>query len=268
VIVFRRVAADLREIRWGHVLVELVLVIAGILIALAVNNWMEDRKDARAERQYLDLLARDLKSDVAVLAEVKDFQDKQAADGAAAYAELAARGGPPDREATAERLSHLLSRRTLRFNPPTYTDLTGTGNIRLVRNRGLRDQVARYYEDAQRTAVVIERNNQFFVDEAYTLYLMNTGLVAPRTSSNYPPLAGMLKEFAARTGVTVTTADDRLWQLPADAPEWTILRNKVWLRGLVALQARQQLAALGEELAAVRKAVAGELAGRDWPGQD
>lgn len=265
-IVFRRVMSDLREIRWGHVLVELLLVIAGILIALWVNDWMEDRKDAQAERQYLELLARDLDNDVEVLAEVRDFQEKQAADAAAAYAALAGPVPPDQREAVAGRLERLVMRRTLRFNPTTYEDLTGTGNVRLIRNRALRDQVAKYYENTERVAAIIERNNQFFVDEYYALYLSNNGLIAPRPGGNAPLAAAAIKAFAARTGMTVTTANDRLWTLPADAAEWTILRNKVWQRGSVAQMASQQLAGLAEEVKAARKAVGDELAARHWPG--
>jgi hypothetical protein len=266
VIVFRRVAADLREIRWGHVLVELVLVIAGILIALAVNDWMEGRKDARAERQYLELLARDLDNDMKVLAEARDFQDKQAADAAAAYAALAAPVPPEARDALAERLDHLSTRFTLRFNRTTYTDLTGTGNVRLIHNRTLRDRLAKYYENTERTAAISQRNNQFFVDENFARYVSDTGLIAPRPSDNVALLDASGRAFEARTGMTVTTANDRLWTLPAGAPEWTILRNKVWQRGLTAQVDGQRLAGLGEELAAARKAVGDELARRRWPG--
>ena len=55
----RRILDDLRELRWGQVVVELALLVAGILIALAVNGWIEDRRDARVEREYLELLVRD-----------------------------------------------------------------------------------------------------------------------------------------------------------------------------------------------------------------
>lgn len=261
-IVLRRIATDLREIRWGHVLVELLLVIAGILIALWIDGRMEDRRDARAELQYLELLARDLDNDAAVLAEVREFQDRQAADAAEAYRALATPVAPVDREALAVKLERLATRRTLRFNPTTYMDLTGTGNIRLVRNRALRDRVAKYYENTERTAAIIQRNNQFFVDESYALYLTSNGLIAPRTGDNILSVEKSAKLFAARVGLAVTPANDRLWALPADAPEWTILRNKVWQRGSVAEMASMQMADLAEELRGVRSAVAAELGRR------
>lgn len=102
-----------------------MLVIAGILIALWINGWMEDRKDAR---------------------------------------------------------------HTLRFNPTTCTDLTGTGDIRLIRNRARRDQVTKYYENTERAGEIIERNK-----------IWQRGSVA-QMASQQP--AGLDEEFkAARSAV-------------------------------------------------------------------
>ena len=40
----RRFAAAVRTLHWGEILFELALLVAGILIALAVSNWMDDRR--------------------------------------------------------------------------------------------------------------------------------------------------------------------------------------------------------------------------------
>jgi len=48
-----RLSRDLRDMRWGQVAVELLLLVLGILIALAIDDRMQDRRDAQTERQYL-----------------------------------------------------------------------------------------------------------------------------------------------------------------------------------------------------------------------
>ena len=53
------VANALRETRWTQVFIELLLLVVGILIALAIDGWMQDRQDARKERLYLERLVRD-----------------------------------------------------------------------------------------------------------------------------------------------------------------------------------------------------------------
>lgn len=105
--------------RWAQVVVELALLVLGILIALAVDGWMEDRRDASSERRYLELLVRDLDRDLAVLDEFLGYEERQVADSVFAY--FALRGGVPaeDREAVADALTRLTWRRTLRLTRAT-----------------------------------------------------------------------------------------------------------------------------------------------------
>jgi hypothetical protein len=90
----RRFAAALRERRWAQVVIELALLIVGILVALAVDGWIQDRRDVRTEREYLERLQRDLDRDLAVLEEYVTFEDRQVADGIAAYRASRARPIP------------------------------------------------------------------------------------------------------------------------------------------------------------------------------
>jgi hypothetical protein len=169
-----------------------------------------------------------------------------------------------DREAVAAALNQLTARRTLRLARATYTDLLSTGNLRLIRNAGLRDQVVDFYERAERTLLIRDRNNQMFVDQMYMPYLLDTALVAPRPSRDLPAVGSMDSAFASRVGVAGTVDDDRLWRLSPDAPEWNVLAGKVWYRGLASQGALEQSRQLEQEVRAVRELVATELA-RRWP---
>ncbi len=46
---------------------EIALVVIGILIALQINNWNEDRLDRRREREYLDSMLADLREDLGTI---------------------------------------------------------------------------------------------------------------------------------------------------------------------------------------------------------
>ena len=262
----RRLSDALRGMRWAQVVLELALLILGILIALAVDGWMDGRRDARAERQYLELLMRDLDRDLAVLDEFMAYEERQVADSVLAYRALRGGVAAEDREAVAVALSRLTSRRTLRLTRATYTDLLGTGNLRLIRTPALRDRIVGLYENTERTLVIRDRNNQVFVDEMYMQYLLASGLVAPRPGNNLKALDGPEREFAEHVGMPVGTADDRLWRLPADAPELVVLANKVWMRGSVSNSAIAHAQAMVGEIREVREAIAAELA-RRWPRQ-
>ncbi len=168
----RRLAAALRGERWWQVALELALLVGGILIALAVDGWMDDRRDARLERTYLERLERDLAQSQDTMEGFVTFERQQTADGVLAYRGL--RGVPEiGREPVAEALSHLANRRTLRLQAATYRDLLSTGNLRLIRNPELREAIVRLYEEADRTTTVVDRNNQVLVDQAYGLPLLD-----------------------------------------------------------------------------------------------
>ena len=260
----RRLGAAVGGMRWGQVILELALLIAGILIALAVDGWMDDRRDMRTERNYLELLVRDLDRDLDMLAEYTAFEERQVEDGIRAYRALRAGASPEEREAVAASLSNLMSRRTLRITRPTYTDLISTGNLRLIRNARLRDSVTDLYERNERLLAIRDRNNLVFVDQQFLQFIMDNGLIAPRTSSNMPSSAKSNLKFARRIEVPVGVDNDRLWELGPASPEWITLTNKVWQRAEVTQAALDQTEVMANEIRGLRQAIADELA-RRWP---
>ena len=261
----RRIAEAVRTMQWGRVAFELALLVAGILIALAVDGWMDDRRDARLERQYLELLVRDLDRDLQTLDEALRFEQAQVTASVLAYRALRTGVAPGEREPVAAALGQLTARRTLRLGRATYTDLLSTGNLRLIRNAGLRDRIVRLYETNERAQLIRDRNNQEFVDRMYMTYLLDRGYVAPRAARELPTIASSDRSFAERVGVPVATSDDPLWQLPPAAPDWGILAGRVWYRGLVAEAATEQYRLIVEEIRAVRDAIDAELSGKRGP---
>lgn len=260
----RRVSEALREMRWAQVVLELALLVVGILIALAVDGWMDDHRDARAERQYLELMVHELDRDLEMLGEYFDFEERQIEDGILAYRALREGVAPEDRDAVATALTRLTARRTLRFNRSTYTEILSTGNLRLIRNARLRDRIVGLYESNERVTAIRDRNNEVFVDQMYMQYLLDSGLVAPRPGHNLPQMATSMAGFRDRLGVPVDASNDRLWDLPADAPDLAILTNKVWFRGFVSYAAIPQMKDVGQSIQSLRDEITAELA-RRWP---
>jgi len=248
-----------RGLRWF--LAELLVVVAGILIAMSLNAWYQDRIDARSERQYLTLLARDLASMGQFLDETVAFEELQTRDALLLYRALSAPRLPPDTLPLSNAVEHLGGRRTLLLKSGTYDDLVSTGNFHLIRNARLRDQIAEYYQETNLRFEVINKNNAFFVDESFNARLLQSGLVQSRLSSNLPQLqssnAPIMKELA---GGYVDRPRDLLWTLPPDAREWSMVRSIVVSR----LQVAQLSAFYGRERAAaartLKAAIDAELA--------
>jgi hypothetical protein len=246
------------------VLVELVLVVVGILIALAVNSWIEDRKDARSERQYLERLLADFDLDLAVVREYRGFEEQRVRDGVLAYRGVK---GLEDsqQERVAEALTRLISRRTLRLARATYSELLSTGNIGLIRNVALRDRIVRLYETNERWISVIDRNNLSFVDQMFAQSLLASGLVHPRTVNPMPQGQAGIEDFAGRLGVRPGPQDDLIWHLAPDDPQRKALLGRIWYRALASAQAVNQADEVLADLSEVRQAVVDEL-DRRWPG--
>ncbi len=61
----RRIAQRLRDHDWLAAAIELAIVVAGILIALQVSNWNQERQDARRAGEYLRRIDADLQTDMA-----------------------------------------------------------------------------------------------------------------------------------------------------------------------------------------------------------
>ena len=245
--------------RWAQVVLELALLVLGILIALAVDGWMDDRRDARLERQYLERLARDLDQNVGILREFAEFEEKQIADGVLAYRAL--RGVEPgEREAVSRAIDHVATRRTVRFVRATYEDLLSTGNLGLIRDPALRDAVVNLYEAADLVVAVTDRNNQVFVDQMFALPLAESGLVAPRPTTNLPDPSLDRAGVFERLGAPVDETQDRLWTLPEGSPERAVLANRILRRVRSGANTRALAESLERQVREVRAAVAAALA--------
>jgi len=83
------------KIAWPKLGIEAVTIIVSILLAFAVEEWREERRDRDLEREYLTRLAEDLDANVAEA----DFQGRaharQVANARAVYP-LVSRGDPTD----------------------------------------------------------------------------------------------------------------------------------------------------------------------------
>jgi hypothetical protein len=248
-----RLVSSLRGLQVGHFMAELGLLVAGILIALAVNGWIEDRRDARTEHLYLERLARDLEQDLDVLREFAAFEERQTADALLAYRPLCAGAADADRDRVAAALDHLTTRRTIRLARATYSDLVATGNLRLIRDADLRDRIVKLYESNERWSTIIDRNNQVYIDQMYLQYMLDAGLLNPTPESNLTPMAAPRVEFARRLGVPARARVDRVWTLATESPrELDILCSKLWYRGFVSLQGIDQARTVATQITALR----------------
>ena len=175
---FRKLNLD-----WRYAISELLIVATGVLIALAADGWRQGQADRALERLYLDDLVTDLRSDTAQLSAVVSLAETRAALG---HAVLRAMDG--DTVLTPTELAVALERQFYfafpAYSRTTISDLMSTGNLRLLRDRGLRRQLSEYYQTIERLEQwtenwrVIQRDVERVMPELLPLHLRE-GLITP-----------------------------------------------------------------------------------------
>lgn len=215
------------------VVVELVLIVVGILTALAIDGWVEDRRDRESERVYLEVLRNDLLLIEDQLKRYADFEQANLDTAAFLYAALDPAGEARDAKEIQAALAAISVRRTVQVASAAYTDLQSTGSLRLIRNHELRQQIIRYFARTERLERVIEKNNTAFVDNIYMSSLLETGVTIGFSPSNEPTvaLADALLEEALSKGPAMPV--DKVLLQPRDAASWDDLRRLVVFRARI-----------------------------------
>lgn len=141
-----RLVHRLREHDWMAAAIELVIVIAGILIALQVSNWNQDRIESARGDVYLRRIHADLRSDLANLASTRRFWDQVAAYQAAAIAHHD-RGELVDGSQWKTLLAYYQASqiRPFELEDTSFNEMRDAGDLGLIRDERLRVGLARYY---------------------------------------------------------------------------------------------------------------------------
>jgi len=133
------------RLNWRLLLGEFVVIVVGVLMALWVDQLREARINAQLEVEYLESLVMDLDADLAQFDEAEAWMRRQ--EAAAATVLALYEGSPPT--GNMADLVAAVETAGWQFVPSitrnTLDDLRSTGNLRLIRDPGLRRAIADYY---------------------------------------------------------------------------------------------------------------------------
>lgn len=257
-----RLYAALSGRQWPAFFTELVLIVVGILIALAIDGWMQERQDSKTEIAYLRLLVEDLAQIEGTLQQFVDFETANMEIAAAVYRAIAVDNLPADEDDLQKQLAALGSRRTLQIISASYTDLTSTGNLQLISNPGLRGRIVRYFAEAGRIELVIEKNNSAFIDGTYFRFLIDAGITPVFVASPEPMLVEANRLAQEILGNAVPPVDEILTR-PPEARSWDDIRRQVLFRLRIASVGATLGGTAIERTRELRTEIETELARRD-----
>lgn len=125
---------------------EIILVVIGILIALGINSWNENRKQAIIETKYINDLIQDLDNDLVNLSELISFM--QIKDNSKNLVESVL----DENSVLSDSMTFHFYKQweiTGMFTPSnvTFEDLQNSGNLNIIRNLDLRRSIVSHYND-------------------------------------------------------------------------------------------------------------------------
>jgi hypothetical protein len=144
----RRLSSRLRAYDWFAAGIEVLIVIAGILVALQVSNWNEDRHDRALARQYAGRLHNELQSDLRAMALARQFWEK-----VSKYQGQATDHAETGKLADGSNWKTLLAYyqasqlRPFELEDTTFSELREGGELRLLGDADLSKGLADYYRN-------------------------------------------------------------------------------------------------------------------------
>jgi hypothetical protein len=190
------------EINWVRAVGEFAVIVVGVLVALGVDNWNQDREDLALEREYLQRLERDIRAD-STMQEFLLSSLAEKADALDLVSHLIHGTGPgPD---DLRQFLRALASSGMAFSwgfpvlkSLTFEDLTGTGNLGLLRDSETRDSIISYYKNANHRLNRIGNRHTQYPHLVYSIVPPEVIAAFPQTDPRAPE--GLARQEAAPQG--------------------------------------------------------------------
>ena len=154
---------------------EILLVVAGILIALQIDTWNENKKDHALEIKYLNGIVKNIEDDITKL-KAHILEDSLQLDGyttlVRAFTDEGIKSNPQSLLSTIFRIQLINS---FEGNNIVFEDLKSSGRTNLIRSDSLRFKILEYYnrsaitiaseKEMHNPAILSLRNQLFITDE-------------------------------------------------------------------------------------------------------
>lgn len=138
-----------------YALGEIILVVIGILLALQINTWNQNRKDRIMEKAYLKSIQEDIKKEIDFIkVNILDRYEKKMEVLEMGRAYFQGKYIVTDTSSFISdiRFGGVYGRIIWGFERTTYSELVNTGGFRIISNDSLRKAISDYYLSQNRTS--------------------------------------------------------------------------------------------------------------------
>ena len=130
-----------RQVSWRPVLLEGVVIVASILLAFAIDAWWDNRIDQQREREHLESMRTEFQASLSGLDEVLTSVQGHAKN-IETFIELLKTSGDKPVVVPGSLLGSAITWRTSDVSTSTLSALMASGDLNLLRNVELRENLA------------------------------------------------------------------------------------------------------------------------------
>ena len=181
----RRISAHVRGENWFAVVLDLLVVVVGLFLGLQIDTWWEGQKEARIESTYLQEIREDFELNKSSLhAQISRaehiircmivlHEQSTLVQPSLSIVELN------------EKFSSIHHMPAFVIATRAYVNLTGSGDLKLLRNRRLKNLLAAYYAAADLTAIVQSTHEMELVQTFQPYIIDNLDYAAVKPSDDW-----------------------------------------------------------------------------------
>ena len=184
----RRISSHVQSQNWFAVFLDLIVVVVGLFIGLQIDTWWEGQKEARIEGDYLLEIREDFELNKLDLDE-QMVKLERIIRSMIVLQEQSALATPSmsvsDLNKNAEQLFTMAA-----FIPVNraFGNLTGSGDLKLIQSRLLKNTLAGYYAAAKETVLVQNTHEMELVQiyEPYIIENLDYAAIEPSRVDDFP----------------------------------------------------------------------------------
>ena len=169
--IFRRIMSHIRSQNWFAVTLDFLVVVVGLFIGLQVDTWWQDRRDAKLERSYLLEIQEDFDANKSRLDETTTRLEGIIQSVLVLHGQAALDSPTLSVQDLNKEFSSISNMPTFFPVDRAYSNLTGSGDLRLIQNRDLKNALAGYYT-ASELSILVQNTHEMELVQIYEPYMI------------------------------------------------------------------------------------------------
>jgi len=144
---------------------EIVLVVIGILIALTINNWNDQKNNAKSEHIYYCRILEDFELDKQRIEELKEKANNRIDSSKKILLDLDS--GTKDKHYLINQF--ILATRSEVYEPRNVTlkDLISSGNLKLINDISIKNNLIQYYSELENKQAQLKSNRDEIIKKVF-----------------------------------------------------------------------------------------------------